>query len=55
MITPAEGLAFLISAIIEILFWDIFDSIVSLKLIYLGMLSGLRSFIDSIGCFFFLE
>jgi hypothetical protein len=39
MITPAEGLAFLISAIIENLFSLIFFSIFSLKLIKVLFLS----------------
>ena len=40
---PAEGLAFLISAIIEILFLDIFDSIVFL-IVYGELIVKVNSF-----------
>ena len=51
MITPAEGLAFLISAIIENLFSLIFFSIFSLKLIKVLFFS-INSFNESIEIFF---
>ena len=51
MITPAEGLAFLISAIIENLFSLIFFSIFSLKLIKVLFFS-INSFNESIEILF---